>query len=554
MNYDSHTKKSIKTLLLIIIFLIGVVFRFYNLNWGSPYYFHPDERQNIAYPVLTSSSIFMLDQQNFDTGTFPLIVIKIIYSFITNIAHNTQDRVEIIITISRVISAVISTAIILLLYFIVKKIFNSQKAYLTLILSVFSVGFIQFSHFGTIELWEALFFLLLFYYGCKIAKLPSKKACIICGIILGFSISTKILSIMLTPGIILSFTLYLYSNNLFRKNYIREIKKIFPAFFIFIISLIFSFTITSLPLIKNIDSSLGSIRFESNVATGKLPVFYTQSFTNTTAVVFQFIKIYPFLLNPLITIIFIPSLIWVIILGIKNKKFAYLLLALNYLLVFLPLSFIFAKWTRYMLPTLPYMYIITAVAIDDLFGYIAQKKNKILSNLIVAITIITSFIFAMSFFITVYLNHQSPVIAGEFAEKIIQKNSKIITEPYDLGISPFNNLSTNIIYFNFYDLDNPSNRLDESMHLENLLSSADYIILPSQRLLVSRLNNKKIFPKGYNFYSNLLNGNLGFEKIYETPCDLFCRITYLNNPVFSFEETASVFDRPTVYIFKRKYL
>jgi hypothetical protein len=49
----------------------------------------------------------------------------------------------------------------------------------------------------------------------------------------------------------------------------------------------------------------------------------------------------------------------------------------------------------------------------------------------------------------------------------------------------------------------------------------------------------------------LFTGNLGFHKIYETPCDIFCRITYLNDPIYSFEETANVFDRPTVFIFKK---
>jgi len=82
--------------------------------------------------------------------------------------------------------------------------------------------------------------------------------------------------------------------------------------------------------------------------------------------------------------------------------------------------------------------------------------------------------------------------------------------------------------------------------------SGPYIILPSQRILQSRLENPTNFPKGYVFYTSLLNGQLGYHKIYETPCDIFCKITYLNDPVYWWEQTVTVFDRPTVFIFKEE--
>src|SRR3990167_9923715 len=54
-------------LLLILIILIGIFIRFYKLDWGGGYYFHPDER-NIA------SLVTALDQKQgkdfFMQGTF----------------------------------------------------------------------------------------------------------------------------------------------------------------------------------------------------------------------------------------------------------------------------------------------------------------------------------------------------------------------------------------------------------------------------------------------------------------------------------------------------
>lgn len=544
-----------QVLLIIFLMLIGGFLRFYNLDWGSPFYFHPDERQNIAYPVLASKSLFMLDQQNFDTGTFPLLIIKIILSFFTKTLHIflSLDQLQLTIFISRVISALISLGILILLFFIVKKIFNTAKAFLALAFAAFSIGFIQFSHFGTIELWEALLFLLLFFYSWRISKYAHKVDGVICGVLLGFALTTKILSIILIPAILLSFFLFIYHRHFSKNNLLLNVKKVLAVFFLFIFSAGIAFTITSLPLIRNFPTANNSIRFESDVALGKVPVFYTQGFTNTIPVIFQFTKVYPFLLNPLITLLFIPSLFSVIFWGIKNKNYAYLLLTTYYLLLFMTQSFFFAKWTRYMIPTLPFVYIIIGVAIDDWLRNIEKRigNTKIFFHTLVTIPIVISFIFAAAFFDTVYLQYPTPIKASTFAANSMPQNAKVITEPFDLGITPFHRFLSNITFFNFYDMEDIHNPVSSLTQLEALLASSDYIILPSQRILASRLNNRKIFPLGYTLYSKLLNGQLGFKLVYETPCDIFCKITYLGSPVFSFEETANVFDRPTIFIFKK---
>ncbi len=90
--------------------------------------------------------------------------------------------------------------------------------------------------------------------------------------------------------------------------------------------------------------------------------------------------------------------------------------------------------------------------------------------------------------------------------------------------------------------------------VKSFVAESEYLILPSQRLLKVRLMNQKNFPNGHAFYRDLVTGNLGYSKIYETPCDIFCKIAYLGNPVYQSEETATVFDRPTVYIFKKDTL
>ena len=99
-------------------------------------------------------------------------------------------------------------------------------------------------------------------------------------------------------------------------------------------------------------------------------------------------------------------------------------------------------------------------------------------------------------------------------------------------------------------MDTDNNKQKE---LNNILKTTDYIILPSQRIIRDRVEKPNIFPNGNNFYKKLEDGRLGFMKIYETPCDLFCKILYLGDPIYRYEETTSVFDRPTVMIFKYEH-
>ncbi|HSW47914.1 MAG TPA: hypothetical protein VLG67_02430, partial [Candidatus Saccharimonadales bacterium] len=305
-----------------------------------------------------------------------------------------------------------------------------------------------------------------------------------------------------------------------------------------------------------------SLTYEQSLVTGTIPVFYTQSFFGTVPVLFQFQHILPFLINPILTIIFIPAFFYLLYRGITEKNQTFLILISFFLILFLPQAFLFAKWTRYMVPILPFAYLIISITLYDVIARSKVTKQALdlpagrqglprsFQSLAMTIFVLVNIVFGISYFITAFVKPDTRFAASEFAKNNFPQNARILSEPYDLGLTPFNSVSPNITIFNFYELDNNSPEFTDQK-LTASLQKSDYIILPSQRLLRSRLLSSKQFPKGHGFYSLLINEAAGYQKIYETPCDVFCKITYLNDPVFGFEETASVFDRPTVLIFKR---
>ncbi len=541
-------KKNIK-LVLAFILIYGIVLRFYNLNWGAPFFFHPDER-NIASSVSQLLFPQNLNPHFFAYGTFPIYV-----NYFTGVLSNFFSLKFIslfsvsfgqAIIIGRFYSAAFSVLCIFLIHKIFTLITKRSSPLLIIVLTT-SVGFIQFAHFATFEMWLSLFSTLLLYSLLRYFQTLNKRDLILTAASLGLLISIKISSLIFLPitlFLILFIDLTKRENN--KKNIINPLKN-----FLFIILLSSLFYILTSPFtLIDKGSFISSINYESSVARGALPVFYTGSFYNTIPILFQFLFIFPFLLNPLLTIIFIPALVFFFAETIRTKKPYYFLLLVFFLAQFLSQAFLFAKWTRYMVSTLPFIYLIIFIALNDFSSFI-RKEFKSYSLVLTAgiFTIATvSFLYSFAFFTTVFLKPDSRIEALNFAKQNIPSNSKVLSEVYDLGIVPFNSTLPNITLFNFYDLDSFPNK---QVELSEILNTVDYIILPSQRILQARITNPDKFPVGNNFYANILSNKRNYKLIYTTPCDILCKIIYMGDPIFNTEVTANVFDKPTVFIYKK---
>ncbi len=543
-----------KHILLLLLIIIGSFFRFYNLGWGAPYYFHPDER-NIASSV---TRLHFPDQMNphfFAYGSLPIYAIYF-NGLLTSFFSTYYLSFEHAIIVSRTLSALFSVGLIPLLYLIGKEIDGEKTGILAAVFSTVSVGFVQFAHFGTVEMLLTFFGLFLLYICLLLLRRGTAVKILTLSLVFGILVATKITSLTLLPLPISA----IFLSNHARKHaswYRSLLTSTFTIIvFLFLTSIIY--IVTNPFAFLSFTEFRNSMSYESDVALGTLPVFYTAEFFGTIPVLFQFTKIYPFLLNPLITIVFIPAFLYVLCIAIKTKNSRYVLLITCYLLLFLPNAFLFAKWTRYILPTLPFIYLIVAIAITDFASFITKKNSSQryqgegFMYLVSSIFIATSTLFSISYFITAFVQEDSRIAAAKWGKQNMPKESKIISEVYDLGITPFNDSFhySNITLFNFYDLDNNSPDATEEK-LSRLLEQNQYIILPSQRIVKTRLQNPYRFPNGYDFYHKLLAGELGYTKIYETPCSIWCRIAYLNNPI-SHEITVNAFDRPIVMIFKKQ--
>lgn len=555
------------SIIVLILTLIGAFLHFYNLSWGTPYHFHPDER-NVASSVSQLQYPNQMNPNFFAYGSLPIYTV-FFTGLVSKLFSVTQVPFEQAIFILRTFSALFATALIPLVYVVTKQLVKTchpeivsgshpskeskptieLPALLAAFFTTFSTGIIQFAHFGTFEMWLTFFTALLFWFCLKLLVNKTFLNLFIVSLLCGVLVAIKISHIVIFAVPFLALVLH-YAQ---QKKTQSKVKKIFSLLFDLLVIAgisIITYFMTNPFVLLDTKSFLASMQYESSVGLNTLSVFYTQGFYDTIPVVYQFLNIYPFLLNPLLTILLVPCLFFIIFQAIKTRNAALSILLSLFFILFISQSFLFIKWTRYLVPSLPYVFIVIALSTYYLFTKTSNLRLKYAFFALITPLLLLPPLFALAYFTTAFVQPDTRLSALQYAKDRIPSNSPILSEMYDIGITPFNTEFPNITIFNTYDLDYDSpdfNKQTWAVALEN----SDYVVLPSQRVLQTRIQNPEQFPIGNSVYRSLIDESGEFELIYQTPCDIFCQIAYLGDPVYHFEQTAYVFDRPTVFIFQK---
>lgn len=508
----------------LILLILGAFFRFSFLDWGKPFFFHPDEN-NITSAIL-QLSLSSWNPHFFAYGGLP-IYFTFLLSLLVNLGKNSFSDIAYLL---RFISASLSFLLIPSLFYIGEKMYNKKVGLIAALLASGSIGLIQFAHFGTFEMWLTFFGVWFSYFCFALWKKFSWKHFLAVCIFAGVLMSIKVSSIVFLP---IPFIIFLFNN--------KTVKIKLLLFLCYCTSIFLIYSITNPFLFLDTNNFVSSLRYESLVALGGLQVFYTQSFLHSPSVIFQLLHVLPFLLNPIVFLFSLISFLFFVINLVKKRHTADFFVFLFFCLTFFSQAFLFVKWTRYMVPVLPFIYIITAVEIT--------KLKRILSISLITLLVTTSYILSFAFLYIVY-STDSRITASNFI-KSKTANKVVIMEPYDLGAIVFNPYIPQVQIVNLYNLDQDTSIQTQ---LLSLLPVAHFFISPSQRLIHTRLTDQTDYPKGNMLYKKLFNGSIGYNLIYQTPCDFWCHIIYLGDPIHgSVEETASVFDHPFVSIFEKTH-
>ncbi len=553
-------KRSYSTILLFFIVLALFFTRLWNLSWGLPFPFHPDER-NMAVSVQQLSCPDVTDIKNclnpnfFAYGQFPLYLAFFLDKTARFFTHNLQGNFSLPETtlILRIISAFFSIATVWLFWKIIEAFDEDLNLWLKssiLFIFIFSPALIQFAHFGTTESALLFFYTAITYVSLLLAqsKISERKFIITSSVLIGLSVATKISSGIFAVLPVLS---YLYHFRTKKKS-AHKLTRLFiwGALSGFIAVLFSPHNLISF------NDFISAINYESAVAQGT-EVFYTRSFFHTIPILYQSFHIFPYSLGLPVFILFILGLFF-----LPWKK-EFNLLRISFLIYFLPTAFLYAKWSRFMAPVIPIMILIASLLVIQIYKKL--QKMQFLVYFLIFLSVINGIAF-----MSVYLKSDIRLEASRWIYNTAPSGSYLLSETANVVDIPIDTQDTGKAYilnsFDFYHLD--ENQTLQSS-LKKAIDHADYIIIPSRRVFKNntcfdeftlKKNNSPAckeliqkYPLVNAYYENLFNGNLGFEKVAEFSS--YPEITIgeksLILPDEDAEETWTVFDHPVIRIYKK---
>ncbi len=502
--------------LFIFLFFLTLFTRFWKLNWSNGFAFHPDENNMV-------SAVLRLNPTNFNPKFFAYGQFPLYLTFFTTPQHNNFN---INLTL-RFWSAFFSSISVFIFYLIGKKIFNSNKlATILSILIIFTPGLIQLAHFGTTESILIFIFAVNIYFSFLIFDNPQYKYLFFAAITSGIGIATKISALIFLAPICFVF-LFLFLENP------KKISDLIPKFyFLILVALIFSVILSPFNLI-DYREFISSMKYEIGVANGSIPVFYTRQFIGTLPYLFQFKNIFPYTNGIFIFIFSFIGFGFIVKNFFKNKKNIYLLITLfSSLVFFIYQGQLFSKWTRFMSP------IFFIAPLLSLF-FFREIKNKFIRVFLIFFSILPG----IYFFISTYFNSDIRIQTTNWVNQNIPISSNVLSEGGNVVDIPLFNSKLNITNFDFYTLDE-NQKGDE---LSKVINQSEYIFVPSRRVFKNQ--NNPSFPMSQDYYQKLFSGQLGFSQI-----KTFSKSNSLFLNSENAEETWSVFDNPTIRIFKNNNL
>lgn len=529
----------VKPVVVILIFLIGTVLRFTNLNWDSYQAFHPDER-NIAWAVTRIHFFDELNPKFFAYGGLPIYLYKILSDGVAIATGDPSWTTEWgkIAVVGRYVSAALSSLSLPLIYLVGFRFFSPAVGVLAVFFLAFSPWAIREAHFATTVTMLVFFLLSLLLTSHRL--LTTKKLhtlyffSIIAGILSGFALGAKTTSLLFL--IIPLFSIWFPSSN-------HPIHRILMTLTLLIVASTY-FLLTSPYTVIDYPHFMESMQYETGVALGRFSVPYTLQFLHTTPYLYQ-----------------IQTMLWqagpIAILGLAGMVIlAVLRMKTSLLFLIFPLIYgvwsgsWYAKFARYTVPFLPFATLAAAWLMITLWNVF--KKPSLLF-FICRICLFVGFVglpiaWALANW-TIYLRPQTRIEASQWIYDHVPVGAKLLTEhwndglPVDIrgGKNP-SDYPRELLAVYDTDTDGKVNTL------AGQLDAADYIILSTRRMwgTLPRLTEK--YPATSRFYTLLLSGQLGYKEVATfTRYPSLFGITINDD---SAEESIQVFDHPTVRIFQ----
>ena len=551
------------------IFILGLILRSYNLNWDQGFHLHPDERAITLFTVPLEVPMPMqeflsvnssLNPHFFAYGSLPLYLLRLSGSMLSNVnpLFAQYDKVNLV---GRFLSLLFDMGTLLLIYLLGKKLFNKSVGNLSAFFYAISVLPIQLSHFYAVDTLLNFFILLTLYLLINFYEKSTIRNALVTGAAFGFALGTKIsatvilvsIGLTLTIDFILVFLKNPHRPKIWFPHLPKLIKTLILKGVVVVIAAIVVFIIVEPYALIDFREFWQQTMQQRQMTYDAFTFPYTLQYVDKTPYFYELKNIFMWGLGPILaTVSFIGALYFTIVAVKKEKKTKWaqeLILVVFFWTYFFVVGKFAVGWMRYMLPLYPLFSLFAALLVWRLYTLL-KSKLKIPIPLFIALLLI----WPLSF-MNIYTKPNTRVLASNWIYQNISLDKTIAVEHWDDQL-PLGGSSYKTITLPLYDPDT----FQKWQIINKSLANIDYIIIASNRLYVplQKLTDcKKIppyhcYPITANYYKNLFNGSLGYEKVAEF--ENLPTIPLLNIAIDdqNADESFTVYDHPKVMIFKKQ--
>ena len=233
-----------ENLLLTLIILLGLLVRFWGINFGLPLELHSDEHIFIMHALKFGTGDFNPHDFLYPSLTYYLLFILFgfyfVFGYIVGLFHSASDFATLYFTdpssfyiIGRSLMALLGGATVFIVYLMGKKLFESKVGLVSALFMAFIFWHVRNSHFIKPDVLTTFFVSLTFLFAVYIFLSGDTKFYILCGMMAGLAVASKYTGGVITVCIVMAHIL-----NSFKKQNLLKIifsgKLLLGFFFILI--------------------------------------------------------------------------------------------------------------------------------------------------------------------------------------------------------------------------------------------------------------------------------------------------------------------------------
>ncbi len=521
---------------LAAILLVAAAFRFYGLDWDHGYLFHPDERKIllVASEIHLPSSIaeFFSSESPFNPkffayGSFPIYLLKILSIFAPNASSTAPWSDTSLIGLAllgRALSGLFDLGTIALTFFLARRLYSARAGLVAAACIAVTVLHIQLSHFYAVDTLLTFFAVATMFFAARFAETGERVDGALMAAAFGLAMATKVSAAPLAVPIVFAVLKTRRGGDPEgTKTQSKNLRGFVSSWMMLVwrargtLARIFGvalavFVVTQPYALLDPIRYFGQIGTESLVARGWLDYPYTRQFADTLPFIYPIVQSSVWGMSlPLGIFAWGGSalFVWQWWRGRDWQSGFILSWALVYFLI---VGGQYAKYLRYQLPLLPFLFLMATVAVSR----VTRHALRVMFYAFASLALLAAFVYSLAF-TSIYSREHPWLQISNWIYSNVPAGTAIATEHWDdtlpvsiraAGVDRAP-IEYRVQVLPMYDADDPA----KVQTLVDALVANDYIVLASSRLYATITRLPQRYPISSRYYRLLFSGQIGFDLV-----------------------------------------